>query len=69
VGIAVLIERYGKGTQGSGWYSFDKNGVHFIGLVYVMNLKAGGLGNLGNEQLEWMENDVKHLSKSTPMPR
>jgi 3',5'-cyclic AMP phosphodiesterase CpdA len=60
-------ERYGKGTQGSGWYSFGKNGVHFIGLVNAMNLKAGGLGSLGNEQLEWMENDVKHLSKSTPI--
>jgi Icc protein len=32
-----------------------------------MNLKAGGLGSLGNEQLEWMEKDVKHLSKSTPI--
>jgi len=60
-------ERYARGTQGSGWYSFDKNGVHFIGLVNVMNLKAGGLGNLGNEQLEWMEKDVKLLSKSTPV--
>jgi 3',5'-cyclic AMP phosphodiesterase CpdA len=60
-------ERYGKGTQGSGWYSFDKNGVHFIGLVNVMNLKAGGLGSLGNEQLEWMEDDVKRLPKSTPI--
>jgi len=60
-------ERYGKGTQGNGWQSFDKNGVHFIGLVNVMNLKAGGLGSLGGEQLEWMEKDVKHLSKSTPI--
>jgi 3',5'-cyclic-AMP phosphodiesterase len=60
-------ERYAKGTQGAGWYSFDKNGVHFIGLVNVMNLKAGGLGNLGNEQLEWMETDVKPLPKSTPI--
>ncbi|HEX8894123.1 MAG TPA: metallophosphoesterase, partial [Terriglobales bacterium] len=60
-------ERYGKGSQGAGWYSFDKNGVHFMGLVNVMNLKAGGLGSLGNEQLEWMEDDVKHLSKSTPI--
>lgn len=48
-------ERYARGTQGAGWYSFDKNGIHFIRLVKVMNLKAGGLGNLGNEQLEWME--------------
>lgn len=60
-------ERYGKNSNGAGWYSFDKNGVHFIGLVNVMNLKAGGLGWLGHEQLEWLENDVKHLSHSTPI--
>ena len=53
------LERYGKGTQGSGWYSFDKNGVHFVGLVNVLNLKAGGLGSLGAEQLEWLEKDVQ----------
>ncbi len=60
-------ERYGKGTLGDGWYSFDQKGVHFIGLVNVMNLKAGGLGNLGGPQLEWIENDVKHLKASTPI--
>jgi 3',5'-cyclic-AMP phosphodiesterase len=60
-------ERYGKGTRGDGWYSFDQKGVHFIGLVNVMNLKAGGLGNLGKEQLEWVEDDVKHLKSSTPI--
>ncbi len=60
-------DRYGKGTHGVGWYSFEKNGVHFIGLVNVMNLKAGGLGSLGQEQLEWLEKDTKHLSHSTPI--
>jgi 3',5'-cyclic-AMP phosphodiesterase len=60
-------ERYGKGSQGAGWRSFDKNGVHFVGLVNVMNLKAGGLGTLGAEQLEWLENDLKKRSKSTPI--
>ncbi len=60
-------ERFGKDSKGDGWYSFDKKGVHFIGLVNVMNLKSGGLGALGNEQLEWMEDDVKHLSHSTPI--
>src|ERR1700678_3666129 len=60
-------ERYGKGTKGAGWYSFDKKGVHFIGLVNVLNLKAGGLGTLGHEQLEWMEDDVAHLKSSTPI--
>jgi len=60
-------ERYGKGTLGDGWYSFDQKGVHFIGLVNVMNLKAGGLGSLGKEQLEWLEDDVKNLKSSTPV--
>jgi len=64
---AQYLERYGKSTNGSGWYSFDKKGVHFIGLVNVMNLKAGGLGSLGDEQLEWLEHDVKHRKASTPI--
>jgi Icc protein len=61
------LERYGKNAQGSGWYSFDKKGVHFIALVNVLNLKSGGLGSLGGEQLAWMEKDVKHLKHSTPI--
>ena len=60
-------DRYGKGAVGEGWYSFEKKGVHFIGLVNVVNLKAGGLGNLGGEQLEWLEADVKYLKSSTPI--
>jgi 3',5'-cyclic AMP phosphodiesterase CpdA len=60
-------ERFGKGSKGDGWYSFDQKGVHFIGLVNVMNLKAGGLGTLGHDQLEWLEDDVKHLKSSTPI--
>ena len=62
-----FLERYGKGSKGAGWYSFDKKGVHFIGLVNVVNLKAGGLGTLGQEQLEWLEDDLKPLQPSTPM--
>jgi 3',5'-cyclic AMP phosphodiesterase CpdA len=61
------LERYGKGTKGAGWYSFDTKGVHFIGLVNVLNLKAGGLGTLGTEQLEWLKDDVRHLKHSTPI--
>ena len=61
------LDRYGRNAKGAGWYSFDKKGVHFIGLVNVMNLKAGGLGSLGPEQLEWMEDDVRHLKSSTPI--
>lgn len=61
------LERYAKNSQGAGWYSFDKKGVHFMGLVNVMNLKAGGLGSLGADQLAWIEKDLKPLSSSVPI--
>ena len=61
------LERYAKNSQGAGWYSFDKKGVHFLGLVNVMNLKAGGLGSLGADQLAWIERDLKPLSSSVPI--
>jgi len=63
----AYLERYGKGSKGAGWYSFDDHGVHFIGLVNVVDLKAGGLGNLGAEQLAWLEADLKDKSNSTPI--
>lgn len=61
------LQRFGKGTKGTGWYSFDHKGVHFVGLVNVANLKAGGLGSLGHDQLEWLEDDLKDRSASTPI--
>ena len=66
---ASYLARYGKplGARGGGWYSFDHSGVHFIGLVNVLNLKAGGLGTLGPEQLDWLRRDVSGLSASTPL--
>jgi 3',5'-cyclic-AMP phosphodiesterase len=60
-------QRYAKETQGNGWYSFDDRGVHFIGLVNVLDLKPGGLGNLGAEQLEWLKRDTARLPTSTPI--
>jgi 3',5'-cyclic AMP phosphodiesterase CpdA len=70
--VKFYRERYGRGTKGTGWYSFDANGVHFIGLVNVIatggfgNL-GNGLGNLGSEQLQWLEADLKDRSSSTPI--
>ena len=63
----IYVQRYGRGTKGAGWYSFDANGVHFIGLVNVFDLKGGGMGNLGADQLEWLEDDLKGRSASTPI--
>lgn len=63
----AYLDRYGKGAKGAGWYSFDDHGVHFIGLVNVVDLKSGGLGNLGAEQLAWLEDDLRDRSNSTPI--
>ena len=67
----AYLARYGKGTQGRGWYSFDAAGVHFIALINVFEFKPGfksaGLALLGDEQLEWIEKDVAHRSASTPI--
>jgi 3',5'-cyclic AMP phosphodiesterase CpdA len=65
--VKLYRDRYGKNAKGAGWYSFDADGVHFIGLVNVVNLKAGGLGNLGEEQLKWLADDLKGKSAETPI--
>jgi 3',5'-cyclic AMP phosphodiesterase CpdA len=69
-GNKLYLERYGKGTKGLGWYSFDHKGVHFVGLVNVSDPKsgsAGGLGSLGKDQLEWLKKDLAGLTDSTPV--
>lgn len=67
----AYLARYGRKTQGRGWYSFDMAGVHFIALANVFDFKPGfksaGLAQLGDEQLEWIEHDVAPLSDSTPI--
>src|SRR6187399_3086026 len=65
--VKLYRERYGRGTKGDGWYSFDAGGVHFVGLVNVKNLKAGGMGSLGEDQLKWLADDLKGKTASTPV--
>jgi Icc protein len=59
------LSRFGKGTKGTGWHSFDHRGVHFVGLVNSAALE--GMGKLGAEQLAWLKNDLSGLSASTPL--
>jgi 3',5'-cyclic AMP phosphodiesterase CpdA len=61
----LYLDRYGKGSKGSGWYSFDHKGVHFIGLVNVVQLE--GMGKLGQAQLDWLKQDLSGLKSSTPI--
>jgi 3',5'-cyclic-AMP phosphodiesterase len=64
---AQYLERFGKGTQGHGWYSFDQKGVHFIGLVNVFGKAEQSLGILGQDQLDWLKKDLASISTSTPI--
>ena len=66
-GGTEYLNRFAAGGAGRGWQSFDYRGVHFVGLVNVLNFKAGKLGSLGHEQLEWLERDVAPLAASTPV--
>jgi hypothetical protein len=61
------LARFGKGTLGNGWHSFDQKGVHFIGLANVANISEGGLGTIGPEQLDWLAKDLAPLSADTPI--
>jgi 3',5'-cyclic AMP phosphodiesterase CpdA len=63
----AYLDRFGKGTRGAGWQSFDHKGVHFVALINVVNLKAGGMGNLGADQLDWLEKDLAGRPSSTPI--
>jgi Icc protein len=66
-GGRAYLDRFGQGSRGDGWYSFDAGGAHFICLVNVVHLQPGGLGSLGAEQIAWLRDDVAHLSASTPI--
>jgi 3',5'-cyclic AMP phosphodiesterase CpdA len=61
------FRRYGKASDNRGYYSFDYQGVHFVGLINVLNFKPGGLGALGSEQLAWLDQDLRGRSSSTPI--
>ena len=62
--IKLYRERYGACLEGRRLYSSYVSGVHFIGLVNVWNLKAGGFGVLGDDQLAWLKVYLDGLSAS-----
>lgn len=63
---ATFFQRF-NGSADRRWHSFDYEGTHFVALVNVLNLQAGGLGRLGAEQLAWLESDLKGRTASTPV--
>jgi 3',5'-cyclic AMP phosphodiesterase CpdA len=63
----LYLERFGRNSKGSGWQDFDHRGVHFIGLVNVVNIQQNGLGALGKDQLAWLADDLQGRSSETPI--
>ena len=61
----MYLERFGKGTQGRGWYSFTHKGVRFIGLNNCQQVDA--MGKMGDDQLKWLKADLASLSASMPI--
>src|ERR1700680_2835599 len=65
--VTEYFNRFGKASDNKGYYSFDHAGVHFIGLINVLQFKPGGLGTLGADQIAWVTDDLKRRSASTPI--
>jgi len=65
--VTEYFNRFGQASENRGYYSFDHAGVHFVGLVNVLEFKPGGLGTLGPKQLAWVADDLKGRSASTPI--
>ncbi len=64
---AEFFKRFGGGVSGQGYHSFDYKGMHCLSLTNVLDFKPGGMVTLGDEQLEWVEDDLKGVSSSTPI--
>jgi 3',5'-cyclic AMP phosphodiesterase CpdA len=56
---------FGKNTVGTGYHSFDVNGVHFLALVNAVATES--MGHLGQAQLDWIRKDLSGLSSETPI--
>jgi len=66
-GLSGYLKQFDHDGKNRAWYSFDQGGVHFIGLSNVLDFRMGSLTSLGDEQLAWLKNDLRHVSHSTPV--
>lgn len=61
----AYMASFGKGSRGTGWHSFDVDGVHFLALSNSVHVD--GLGKLGTEQLDFIKKDLAGRSADTPL--
>ena len=66
-GLGRYLKEFDHDGKNRPYYSFEQNGVRFIGLSNVLNFRAKTLSAFGDEQLAWLANDLKGVSLSTPI--
>ena len=66
-GLGGYLKQFDHDGKNRPYYSFEQNGVRFIGLSNVLNFRAKTLSAFGDEQLAWLANDLKGVSHSTPI--
>jgi 3',5'-cyclic-AMP phosphodiesterase len=54
-----------KDAAGRGWSSWDQGGAHFVTLVNVGEGET--MGQLGDEQIAWLENDLRAQKADKPI--
>lgn len=59
--LEYFVEKYGNR-----YYSFDRKGIHFIGLYQTFD-KAEKVEALDDEQLIWLEKELTSLVEGTPV--
>ena len=66
-GLGGYLKQFDHDGKKRPYYSFEQNGVRFIGLSNVLNFRAKTLSAFGDEQLAWLANDLKGVSHSMPI--
>jgi 3',5'-cyclic-AMP phosphodiesterase len=64
-GAKRFADAFPNADAPDGWWSFDRNGVHFVSLVNVFNFET--MGVLGAKQLDWLSKDLAKQKSDTPL--
>lgn len=64
-GASAFASAFPPKAGNNGWFSWDAGGVHYVALVNVFDFEK--MGQLGSEQLTWLENDLRALPQSRPV--
>jgi 3',5'-cyclic-AMP phosphodiesterase len=64
-GLGAFLSAFTPKSGSAGWFSWDARGVHYVALVNVFDFEQ--MGQLGTEQLAWLERDLAGLPANRPV--